>query len=1208
MVFCVVHLASQTDGSGKDRHVRSMSPYSMSRFRGGRSVQLSIRDRSFLAFATIRAAVTVRWSGKKMWRIARKRLRIFPQVAYSLLVLFVFMIGLPPGSICCGQEPAPTSRDTDRFPPLPANENESANRDLDRNPIHEIKPEIYYIPDAQGHLRPALLNEITFGDFKKLLGDLAVRQASPPQYVLSSLAITATAKQENIEVAVDVVIENRHDSEETWVRVPLKMGSLILPLQDSVRYEGEGSSFLHYDDRAEGYVVWLRGGTGKQHRLQLSGLVPIGQLGGEHQIRLNIPRATKSDLSLSIPGTDYSVLVTSGGHLREPKTVEGRTEVVVDGVAGDFRLLWRRLLIRNAPRMQAFDVEGRQTIQIEGGQVRTDTTLTVQSFAGPFNHFRIQLPPGARLLSANQSGYSLLETSAAGGLDESQWVDVKLDRMTKGPVEIHLVTQQIRDPNRPDDAIQLAGFDVEGSLRQSGQITVRVSGDWHIRWLEEFSGRFDIRRTDTLPEAAPNAEVVARFEYYRQPYSLRARIEPPTTQIAVEPEYVVDVSTDRVVMDTRLRYQVRGAGIFDVAVDMQGWEIVPGSIGPIELVDIDAVHVDPEGRVQIPLVRSVEGEFEIVIRAERSHESMARSLDLPLPKPIADRRDTTTIIISPSDNVELVPHDTTQLQGSSPASGTLPFGKRQQEPLYYLFAHGQEVPERLTAEFQIRPLLISVNVFSEVRFTQHSVAVTQTLEFDIKHQRIDSLRLRMPRELLDRQGVILRGGKPLPLTVVEDNPDDHDVLLRVPLENVIGKVSLDVQYKLESEKMAPGTLASHTIPLVMPAEGDLVGNYLTMEGSDGLEVDPIGEEWQSIAAEDVAIRERSSEKGNHYECETPKSQLVVLVGVTEQPTGGRVLVRKGWIQTWMTKQVRYDHAAFNLVNRGEYFDFQLPWGVNRSTIEASIDGKPIQLHLLPDQKARIAVSGPETEHRFEIQWSMPRQGYKLGRTQIAMPLFPGGARLQRPIYWQLILPQEEHLLRSPEVAIPGYTWQWQRVGWHRVPLVETSELALWSIGHGTQKEPAGTNSYLFRLPHLPSQVTVETLPRAILVLIPAGIVLLGGILLIYIPKLRRTEVLFMLAVLLLAFGWIYPEPAVILVQMALLGVVLVLLVVLMRRLLIARLPRRYVVERTSGSSERYQSTEFYQPGQSTSSVVTESVGVAVVEPAPVDGSTAGSGS
>ena len=57
--------------------------------------------------------------------------------------------------------------------------------------------------------------------------------------------------------------------------------------------------------------------------------------------------------------------------------------------------------------------------------------------------------------------------------------------------------------------------------------------------------------------------------------------------------------------------------------------------------------------------------------------------------------------------------------------------KGSKEPLYYLFGHGKEVPERLTAEFQIRPLVISANVFSEVRFSQQSVAVTQTLEFDI---------------------------------------------------------------------------------------------------------------------------------------------------------------------------------------------------------------------------------------------------------------------------------------------------------------------------------------------------------------------------------------------------------------------------------------------------------------------------------------------
>ena len=70
---------------------------------------------------------------------------------------------------------------------------------------------------------------------------------------------------------------------------------------------------------------------------------------------------------------------------------------------------------------------------------------------------------------------------------------------------------------------------------------------------------------------------------------------------------------------------------------------------------------------------------------------------------------------------------------------------------------------------------------------------------------------------------------------------------------------------------------------------NLLGNYLTVEGTGGLEVDPIGEEWQPIDAEEVAIRERSSEEGSHHECESPKTQMVVLVGVTEQTAGGRVL-------------------------------------------------------------------------------------------------------------------------------------------------------------------------------------------------------------------------------------------------------------------------------------------------------------------------------
>jgi hypothetical protein len=239
-----------------------------------------------------------------------------------------------------------------------------------------------------------------------------------------------------------------------------------------------------------------------------------------------------------------------------------------------------------------------------------------------------------------------------------------------------------------------------------------------------------------------------------------------------------------------------------------------------------------------------------------------------------------------------------------------------------------------------------------------------------------------------------------------------------------------------------------------------------------------------------------------------------------------------------------------------------------------------------------------------------------------MPFFTAGIQLQRPLYWQLLLPQEQHLLKGPPGSIPYYSWRWQRAGWHRVPMVGTAELARWSaagmpLGGSTAATPeqlTGTNNYLFRLPELPTQLTLRTIPRTILVVVPAGMVLLAGTLLIYLPALRRAEVFFAIAVLLLALGLLYPEPAAILAQMAILGVVLALLALFLRRILRARGPQRFVIERSSGSSARYQTTELYwdpeRDAEGSSPVATPPVATteSSLEGSPLGGSTAESGS
>ena len=123
----------------------------------------------------------------------------------------------------------------------------------------------------------------------------------------------------------------------------------------------------------------------------------------------------------------------------------------------------------------------------------------------------------------------------------------------------------------------------------------------------------------------------------------------------------------------------------------------------------------------------------------------------------------------------------------------------------------------------------------------------------------------------------------------------------------------------------------------------------------------------------------------------------------------------------------------------------------------------------------------------------------------------------------------------------------------------------------------GVNVYLFRMPELPTLVRVQTLPRTLLVMIPAGLVLIIGTLLIYLPALRNAELLFAAAIGITAFGLIYPEPAMILAQMALLGVVLALLAVFLRQTLNTQRPKRLIIQRdASGSSVRLATTNRYE--------------------------------
>ncbi len=225
-----------------------------------------------------------------------------------------------------------------------------------------------------------------------------------------------------------------------------------------------------------------------------------------------------------------------------------------------------------------------------------------------FDHFRASKPPGAQLVGGRQTGY----TVAVSGNDASL-AEVKLDRKTAGPIDVRLLTERAYDVTKPNETLQLAGFAVAEAIphRQWGHIAVAVSGDWQLVWGE----RTRVQQVDELPEPLRRKGVVAGFEYFGQPSALNVRVTQRKTRVGVEPQYVYRVSRDRLDLDARLHYSIRGARLFKLEIDLGDWEI--DHVRPDNLVDLNSLAVTDGGVVSLPLVQPASGELDLSLRACR---------------------------------------------------------------------------------------------------------------------------------------------------------------------------------------------------------------------------------------------------------------------------------------------------------------------------------------------------------------------------------------------------------------------------------------------------------------------------------------------------------------------------------------------------------------------------------------------------------------
>lgn len=985
-----------------------------------------------------------------------------------------------------------------------------------------------------------------------------------PRYTLQRLQATGSVVRQNAQITFEFSIVTHGDD---WVRVPLRLFEAAI--REDASYEGDGDHFLDFEVEEGGYVIWIRGAASGVHTVTLKAVVPVVQGLGGARLKLTAPRATRSEMKLVVPVANLIGKVTGGATLDEPRAVvsPSATELGARNLDGSFELAWRQAGQAEEESATNLEAIGAIAARIDGRSIRFTAHLTVRSLGGDFKSFRVQLPPDARLIETDQSDYALTDVPPGPGMDEPHQVEVEFDQRTPGPVECRIVAEQPWHAARSDEAMNLSGFNVLGAVRQWGHVGVYVVGEWQVHWGPPDSS---VRRVETIPDTLRREDLHAGFEYARQPFSLAARIVPRETRTHVDPEYLFLVGSEQVRLEARLKYKVRGAKVFQLEVDLPGWEIE--EIGPDHLINVDAVVTTQTTPLVIPLLQPSAGSFELLVRARRPAPEAGSPLDLALPAPRATTITPAAVVILPDDNIELRPR--AELIGGMnrqrvPPPMKLPM--RQQEALFY---RGEIAQSRFAADVALRPLAIDVGLHSRVELTVASGRVKQHFSYVVAHEPLSSVSLQVPRRLLDANEVkFALDGRPL-IPRLPPERDDKLAAIGVHLDLPaarIGSLEITASFPLAIRDVFPNTTTLYEVPLVMPDDGRLERNELEVETSAGMSVQVRGGSWKALAGprpeavETAPLRLSSA---------TPEPKLALAVTLEDHPSSEKTIVEKAWIQSWFTPHGRTDRAAYRFTTHESQVELTLPAGASPTDVRVFLNGKTIPLdHPL---EGILVVRLPHEQfgrrHLLEILYRFSDSRSGSGRLNLEAPTWSTPVWVQR-FYWQLVLPAQQHLLIGPRDLAAEYRWRWRDFGFHREPSKDQSQLESWI---GAQRRAAlspSANSYLFSALDGAVRLEGRTAPRSLLVFMFSLAALGVGLTLIYFPLARRQSVLLTFALALAALGVVFPDQAVLAAQASSAGIVLACLAKWLEWLVAGRRTPRSIARRGSSSILRQRVVE-----------------------------------
>jgi hypothetical protein len=1046
--------------------------------------------------------------------------------------------------------------------------------------IQYLGPDTYILLDAQG--RPQPMPGMTYEDFlaawKKM--NEAANPESQPRFSIESIKIGGESGGQRAELKFDITV---HALAAGAINVPLGLVGAVLDSEPSfgrpqvaTQPAAAGAAtkgkphdeYLDFDPQRGGFVAHLVATEGERRTISFQMIAPLVRDGAETSLALNFPRATSSILALNVDGAVSEARASSGVLTSKKSDAEHGTHIEVVGPSGQFRLSWQSENSEAAPFSTVLNAVGAIHVTIDGRGVRSDAHLSIRSYGRAFDQFRVRLPRGAKLIRDPATGsqdqkyriseeiQSAANVKSAG--NEAAIVLVQLKEKQQGPVVVDLSTEQ--PGHDPTQTIELGGFEVLGAVRQFGDIALTVANDWQARWNAER----DIRQIDPseLDTLLQRSELTAAFQYDRQPWSLPVRVSPRKSRVHVTPQYELELRPEEARLNVRLTYQNFGARTYEFFVDVDGWDLSSEPIDSAGLIDQDRVDLS-KGKLKLPFSQASSGKVEVTLALRHPLQRGASMIKLALPVPQADSVATGSLTLRAPADTELLP-DLTQSTGLAAATASETAPPADADTPTELHFRSLLPNATLVVKRSNRSREASAQIATQAEIFPGAVDVDERIDYLVRFAPIKELFFEVPSNFpIDDEGAefaILTSSSGIsgpseqrtPLHV-EQVTDENDLAgaetmrLRatLPLPQ-IGKFSVSARYRVETAQSAT-TGSAVELPLAMPIEARITQQRASVRAPNGallsLAANSDASSWKPAG-------EGRAKNGTGYEFEATRGEptLPLTMSSLDATAPSATVVDRVWLQTWIAPSIEQDRAAFHIRSSNSQATIELPPDAPSGEVEVLVDGQTAQVASraagrivvrLDREHGELAegARGEPIAHTLEVRFRRPLQQSLVTRHRLTPPQVDATSELSQ-VYWQVILPADQHVIGWPSQLTSASEWQWLGAFWGQSPSLSQADLEKWA-GASAQIGPATSdNQYLFSGLLPVASIELVTAPRWLIVLAASALAMALVLGWYYLPVRRQSWALVAIAVVIAAAAISYPTAAVLIAQAAAIGVVL----------------------------------------------------------------------